>query len=66
MITFNQALMTIRNKILRMLLCGAMPLLMTEPLLARDTYNFNPGWLLKVGDESGAEKTRGMTGTGKK
>lgn len=49
--------MTIRNKILRMLLCGAMPLLMTGPLLARETYNFNPGWLLKVGDESGAEKT---------
>ena len=25
-------------------------------LLARDTYNFNPGWLVVIGDKEGAEK----------
>lgn len=40
-----------------MILLGAMSLAGTLQAEARERYNFNPGWLLQVGDFAGADKT---------
>ncbi|MCI9284783.1 MAG: glycoside hydrolase family 2 protein [Muribaculaceae bacterium] len=38
-------------------ICAAALSLAALPAQGRDTYNFNPGWLLKVGDIDGAART---------
>lgn len=53
-ITLNiDIVMSIRKKTIAALLCGIMSAMTVH---ARDTYNFNPGWLLIIGDMTGAEK----------
>lgn len=53
-ITLNIGIvMSIRKKTIVALLCGIMSAMTIH---ARDTYNFNPGWLLITGDMTGAEK----------
>lgn len=42
------------TKVIVAMICA---MLSTTTLQARDSYNFNPGWLVKTGDMAGAEKS---------